>query len=261
MLSILKTIKDNKHLISTWTRYNIQANYIDTKLGLIWLILQPIIQTSIYTFAFSTLLNRQPRGGAPFVLFFLAGTTVWQFITSAWMQAGQLMVKNAGLLSQVKISAEAIVIVQLLEKLVDFLISFFILVIASSLFGYYPTYTYLLLIIVMASIILSSLGGMFLLSSLGVFIRDIPSVTSLVLRFLFFVSGVIISPDMLPETMGGILKLNPLLLMIEATRDLVIYSEIPSIQNFLYMGSFSLLIFIIGYSHFKKRQGIFVDYR
>jgi ABC-type polysaccharide/polyol phosphate export permease len=261
MLSILTTIKNNKYLISTWVRFNIQSNYIDSKLGLLWIILQPILQTLIYTFAFGTLIGRQPRGGVPFILFFLAGTTVWQFISSNWMQAGNLIVKNNNLMSQVKTSAEALVIIQLLERFVDFLISFVILMVVSALFGYYPTYTYLYLPLVLFFIILTAIGGSFFLSSLGVFIRDIPTVTSLILRFLFFLSGVIITPDMLPESVGGFLSLNPLMLMIEAVRDLVIYSEIPSIQSFLYMGSFSLLLYIMGYAHFKKRQGVFVDYR
>ncbi len=75
MWSLLTTILENRYLIQTWSKYNIQAQYIDTRLGLAWIILQPIFQTLIYTFAFGTLLGRNPRGGVPFVLFFLAGTT------------------------------------------------------------------------------------------------------------------------------------------------------------------------------------------
>ena len=261
MLAIFETIRENKYLIKTWVKYNIQANYIDTKLGLFWIVLQPIFQTLIYTFVFGSLIGRNPRGGVPFILFFLAGTSIWQFINNNWMQAGNIVVKNMGLMSQVKVSAEALVVVQLLESLLDFAINFLILVVVSILFGYYPTYLYLYLPFVFMIIFTATLGGMFFISSLGVFIRDIPTILSMVLRLLFFVSGVIITPDMLPENLSGYLSLNPLLLMIEAVRDLVIYAEVPDWMSILYMVAFSILIFIIGYSHFRKRQGIFVDYQ
>ena len=261
MFSILKIIKENKYLISTWLKFNIESNYIDAKLGLFWLILEPILQTLIYTLIFSVLFNRPPRGGVPFIIFYLSGITIWQFINGNLMQAGPMMVRYSRLQFNVKVSSEALVIIELLEKLVDLAINLFILVIISSFLGYYPTITYIYFPVVLLFIILTTLGGMFFLGSLGVFIRDIPNITSMIMRLLFFLSGVIITPDMLPESYRGYLYLNPILQMIEATRDLLIYSQIPSLRTFLYMGAFAILIFFFGYSYFKKHQGIFVDYQ
>lgn len=261
MVGFITTLGQNKFLIKTWVKYNIQANYIDTKLGIFWIILQPIFHTLIYTFAFGTLIGQVPRGGVPFVLFFLAGTSIWQFINTNWMKAGNIIVGNLGLMSQVKVSAEAIVIVQLIESLVEFTINFIILVVACALFGFFPTKLYIYLPIVFLIIIITTLGGMFFISSLGVFIRDIPTIVSMVLRLLFFVSGVIITPDMVPENLQGYLTLNPLLQMIESVRDLVIYAKAPSVLSMVYMSAFSLLSIIIGYLTFRKRQGVFVDYQ
>ena len=261
MLRIFKTIRENKFLISTWVKYNIQSDYIDTKLGIIWIILQPIFQTLIYTLVFGTLIGRTPRGGVPFILFFLAGISVWQFMNTNWMQAGNIIVKNVSLMSQVKLSAEAIVIIQLIESLLEFAINLIILVIAAIIFGFVPTAAYLYLPLVLFIILVTTLGGMFFISSLGVFIRDIPTLISMFLKLLFYVSGVIITPDMLPEHLRGIFSLNPLLLMIETVRDIIIYAKAPDFQSMLYIGAFSILVFIFGYSHFSKRQGIFVDYQ
>jgi len=248
-------------MILTWVRYNIQATYIDTKLGIVWIILQPILQTLIYTFAFGTLLGQSPRGDVPFILFFLAGLTTWTFINNNWMQSGHLIVKNIHLMDQIKISAEAIVLVQLAESFVEFLINFIILFIATLLYGYPPTLAYLYLPLVLAFIVVMTLGGMFYIASMGVFIRDIPNIVSMVLRLMFFVSGVIITPDMLSGTAGNLLEINPVLVMIESVRDIVVYAQSPSPISLLYSGAFALLAFMIGYLHFRKRQGTFVDYR
>lgn len=261
MLSIVNTIKTNRFLIKTWVKYNIQSNYIDTKLGIFWIILQPIFQTLIYTLVFGTLLGRNARGGVPFIIFFLAGTSVWQFMNNNWMQASNIIVRNINLMSQVKISAEAVVIVQFVESLVDFGINLVILVVFSILFGYFPTQYYFYLPLMLAIILLVTLGGMYFISGLGVFIRDIPTVLSMILRLLFFVSGVIITPDMMSEKIQGPMSLNPLLQMIEAVRNIVLYAEAPTMKSIVYMTSFSMLVFLVGYRYFKKRQGVFVDYQ
>lgn len=261
MLSIFKTIKDNYYLIITWVRFNIESNYIDAKLGLLWLILEPLLQTVTYSFIFSALLGRPPRGNVPFIVFYLSGITTWQFINSSWMRAGQLMVRFNRLLTNVKVSAEAMMIVNLSEGFIEYAINFLMLVIISALYGFYPTIYYLFIPLIFIIMTLTALGGMFFLSSLGVFIRDISNIISMIMRLLFFLSGVIISTDMLPERYQGILKLNPLLHLVEAMREVVVYQTAPSGQSLLYMGAFSLLIFIIGYSYFKKHQGVFVDYQ
>ncbi len=261
LLSIFKTIKDNYYLIATWTRFNIESNYIDAKLGLIWLILEPILQTITYSYIFSALLGRNPRGDVPFIVFYLSGITTWQFLNTSWMRAGNLMVQFNRLMTNIKISPEAVIIIDLAERFVEFIINMILLVIVAAMFGFYPTYTYLFLPVIFLFMILTALGGMFFLGSLGVFVRDIPSITSMILRLMFFLSGVIITPDMLPEEYSKVLLVNPIIHLIEAMRDLTIYGTLPSLKSVLYMGSFSIVVFFFGYRYFKKRQNIFVDYQ
>ena len=110
-------------------------------------------------------------------------------------------------------------------------------------------------------LILFALGGTFFLSTSGIFIRDISNLSSMVMRLLFFLSGVIITPDMLPAKFGGLLMLNPILHFVETGRDLIIYAKVPPFQSVVYMFSWSLLIFTLGYSFFRKRKGTLVDYR
>lgn len=261
MLSIIDTIKDNRILIFTWVKFDIESDYIDSKLGLFWLILEPLLQTLIYSFIFSLLLPRPPKGNVPFIVFYLSGITVWQFMNTNWMSSGLLMVRFSRLVSGIKLSAEAMVIIEMMKRFVEFTINFFLLILIAAIYGFYPSTTYFLIPLIFFFMVLMTLGGMFFLSSLGIFIRDIPNITSMILRLLFFLSGVIITPDMLPIKYQGILELNPILHLIEAIRDLVIYSTLPSRMSLLYMGSFSFLIFFFGYTYFKKRQGIFVDYQ
>jgi len=260
-MTIIQAIKQNKELIKTWVTFRIEATYIDTKIGIFWIILQPILMTLIYSFAFGSLIGRAPRGGAPFVIFFLAGTSVWQQINGNWMKSGHLVVRNIGLLSQVKVAPIILAVVQIVESLIEFIINLIILILASALYGYFPNIMYLFLPLVLVFIIIFTTGGVLFVSTMGVYIRDIPNIVSMIMRLLFFLSGVIITPDMIKGTAGDYLKLNPILTMIESIRDIVIYAQAPTILSLVYMGAFALLSFTVGHLVFRRYQGTFVDYK
>ena len=128
MVLSFQKAKNKWRLIRTWAYYNIQGNYIDKKLGVLWIIFQPIALTLIYSAVFTTLIPRNPREGVPFILFFLAGTTIWQFFSSSIMQSGLLLIRHLGLMSQVKFPRDTIVFVSVYENFIDFLITFIVLI-------------------------------------------------------------------------------------------------------------------------------------
>ena len=261
-MEIFSSFWGNRKLISIWTRYNIQSDYIDKKLGIVWIILRPIIMTLIYTFIFGSFFDRKPRGGVPFILFFLAGMTVWQYISTCTMTAGNMYVRNIRLMSQINFPRESIAFVQIAETTIDFFITFIVLIVLSIVYGYYPSLMYLYLPLLILIIFLFNLGIMFVLGSIGVFVRDIPEITSLGIRFLFYISGVIFEPDLINAEglTRTILNLNPVLWMVQTFRNVIIYSEAPPPGILLGLSVLSIIVVLIGFNVFRSREGVFADY-
>lgn len=256
----LKQIWKSKRLIFVWAGYNIQGRFIEAKLGLFWIILRPIFVTFIYTFVFSGLLNRQPRGGVPFVIFFLSGLTVWELIANSLMQASTSLVSKIRLMSQINFSRESIILVDMAERLVDFLVNSIVLILLSTYYGFFPTWAYLYLPIVLLTIVAFSLSGAFIIGTLSIYIRDISQITSLAIRFLFFTSGVIFSLDMLPLEYQKYIVFNPFLILVESYRGIVIYGSPPNMAMIIVLLIVSLFALGIGYKFFKSNEGTFVDY-
>ncbi|MDH5647325.1 MAG: ABC transporter permease [Candidatus Heimdallarchaeota archaeon] len=259
-MKIFLKLWERRQLVGLWTLYNIQGRYVETRLGLFWIILQPIVYTIIYSIVFSNLLLVKPRGGIPFTVFFLSGLTIWELINSNIMQSSIALVSKLSLISQSKFPREIILVVFLCEKIIDFFTTFIILIIISSYFGIYPTWNYLFLPVYFFAVFSFLLGVSFIVSSLGVFVRDVDRFVGIGLRFLFYFSGVIFSLDMLPENIQPILSLNPILLMVETFRNIVILNESPNINSLLTLLGLGYLILVIGYKFFKSREGTFVDY-
>lgn len=261
MRKFFSDIWKSRFLITTWTRYNIEANYLDSKLGALWIILQPIVETLIYATIFSLILIRKPRGDAPFVLFFLSGMVLWQFFASALIKSSTLISAKINVISQIKFPSQTLILVDFLEKFVDFLVAFFILVVLSMFFGYFPTITYIYVPAILFIFFTFTAGAMFILATLGAFIQDISQITGLALRFFLYFSGVLISSDMVPPRFVSFLNLNPLFFLIESFRNVILYASPPEPLLLLFWLVVSILFFFAGVSLFAKKDGIFADYQ
>jgi ABC-type polysaccharide/polyol phosphate export permease len=260
-MNIFSAIWNNKRLITTWARYNIEADYLETKLGAVWIALQPLMMTFVYSIVFTLLLNRQPRGGVPYVSFFLSGMILWTFFSNSLTQATNLIAAKANLISQTKFPADVLIFVAFAEKLVDFVVSSLILVALNFYFGFFPTLNYLYLLVLFLTFFFITLGAMLVLAPLGVFIQDISQFVSIALRFMFYFSGVLISRDMLPERVASYLDINPIFFIVESFRNVLLYNESPDIVLLVSWLLASTVILFLGFWFFKRFDGTFADYK
>jgi len=251
----------SRYLIITWAKYNIESNYLEAKLGGLWIVLQPIVEALIYATVFGLILARKPRGDAPFVLFFLSGMVMWNFFSSALVRSATLMNSKINTISQIKFPNQTLVFVFLLEKFVDFVIAFIVLLSFNAFLGLFPSIAFIYIPIILFMFFIFTSGVMFTLATLGVFIQDIAQITGLALRFLLYFSGVLISSDMVPEKVANLLNLNPLFFMIESFRNVVLYAETPNILLLMIWMIISIVFLFVGIFIFLKNDGVFADYQ
>lgn len=260
MKKFIQSFLKNRYLIFTWTRYNIQASYLETKLGLVWLVLQPLMMTGIYSLVFSLVFNRGPRGGVPFINFFLSGMILWLSFNGTIMQSTGVIAQKVGLMGQTKFPPVVLIFVLFFEKLVDLIINFAILFVLNLLAGYYPNLAYVYLIPLLLIFFALELGGMFILSTIGLFVRDVPQVVSMLLRLLFYFSAIIFPADVLPEKAVDLLAFNPIFFLAENFRNVLFYAETPNLIHLMLWLSFSFTLLILGFKFFDSKSGVFADY-
>jgi len=261
LIDDLRYLWSRHELIRTWTLMNIHAQYINTKLGLVWIFLEPLITTMVYTLAFGELLRaRPPRGGVPFICFYLSGIVFWKFFSSCITKSLRSIISNIGLMTEVRFPRESAVLVDFLQNMVDFFASFLIMMIILAFYGIYPNqgYVFIPLILLVTSMI--TIGLMFFFSSLSVFIQDIGQIIGPILRLLFFISGVIFQVENAPQPYGTLLQFNPMLLIIESFRNIVLYGETPDMRLMAGLGLAGIIMLIAGYRYFKKKDATFVDH-
>lgn len=261
MMENLRSLWERRNLIFVWTYYNLLSTYTNTKLGIVWIFLQPLVTAAIYSIAFGGLMGvRPPRDGVPFLCFYFSGVVVWQFFTRNVSKSCRVIVSNIGTMTQIRYPREISVITAFLEEFVTFAASFLVLVIILLIYGYYPTLSYLFILIIILIESILTLGIMFFVSSIGVFIRDIGQIIGPVLRLVFFMSGVIFSVDNIDSSLKNYLLLNPLVTIIDSFRKITLHNEVPDFTLLGIYFAVSVVILVTGYIYFKKKDATFVDH-
>src|SRR5437870_5374615 len=128
----------HRELLFTLTKREIVSRYKQTFFGLGWSLMQPILQTVVYTIAFSFVLKTSSAEGIPYPVFVFANLTLWTYFASTTVNAMNSLRANTGLITKVAFPREIIPLSSILSGLFDFLVSFVVLLALNTFYGFFP---------------------------------------------------------------------------------------------------------------------------
>jgi lipopolysaccharide transport system permease protein len=134
-----------------------------------------------------------------------------------------------------------------------------VLMLAQLLFRFSLPWTSILLPLVLLPLIIACIGLTWFLAALGVYIRDIGQVTGVFTAMLMFISAVFYPVTILPEKYQAWLRLNPLVLIITESRNVLIFGTLPDWSALGIMLVLSLVVAAGGFWFFQKMRKGFAD--
>ncbi|MFQ5873224.1 MAG: ABC transporter permease, partial [Dehalococcoidia bacterium] len=161
---------------------NVKVRYKQTVMGAGWVILQPLLTMMIFTVVFSY-LAKIPSDGLPYPIFAYTALLPWTYFSQALSRGGGGLVGNANLISKVYFPRLIIPLASVVTPLVDFLLSFVILLGLMVWFGIAPTWGALALPLFLLLALLTALAVSLFLSALSVKYRDVGYIIPFVGQF------------------------------------------------------------------------------
>ncbi|HEY0077461.1 MAG TPA: ABC transporter permease [Pyrinomonadaceae bacterium] len=200
---------------------DIKVRYKQTVLGVVWVVMQPLLTTFIFTI-FLGMLARVPSGGVPYPLLVFAGLMPWSFFSSSVVGSGSSLVSNANLITKVYFPRLIVPMAAVGGRLVDFGIAFLILAAMMLYYRVGLTWNILALpgLVVLTTLLALSLG-MFI-SALNVKYRDVGVILPVLMQLWMFVSPVLYPLSLVPENWRMLYSLNPLVGVIVSFRAAVL---------------------------------------
>lgn len=254
-----KDIWNYRELAFNLAKRDITVRYKQTRIGLGWAIIAPIINMFVSTFIFGTLAGLSSDGSAPYFIMVYAGSIPWSLFSKNVSQSSSTFITNAGLMKKVYYPRILSPIGASLASIFDSLVSMAVLIVMMLIVGYYPTVRFLLFpIFMLLNLSLGLFFGLFL-SAFNVKWRDMAQVIPFALSIAQYLCPVSYSITSIPEKYRLIYSLNPATGMISAFKWCVLGDMTFDWLSFIVAIVWLVFFVVVGVALFRKAERNFVD--
>jgi len=257
-------IYSRSDLLTQLVRRNILVRYKGTFAGLAWMIINPLVMLTVYTFVFSVVFK--VRWGAAigdskvaFAMNLFCGLVLFNMFAESINGAVSSITNNPNYVKKVVFPLEILPVSVVMSSLFFGLVSFAILTVSVAILMHKLSIALICLPLLLLPLLLFTCGIAWFVASLGVYMRDLAHIIGIVLQVLIFLTPVFFSIEMVPEHVRFFFHLNPLTTIIQSARAILLLGQWPDWYRLSLVTGFSFVFFQLGYFWFIKTKRGFAD--
>ena len=255
----LRDLWTYRELIFFMVWRDVKVKYKQTLLGMAWAIVQPVMTMIVFTFVFDK-VAKLPTDGIPYPVFSFTGLLPWGLFVTALNQGSRSLVMHNNMVTKIYFPRLILPMAAVFSGLVDFFISFLILIGLMLYFKVTPAWGQLWslpLFLVLA--LVTALGVALWLSAVNVKYRDVNQALPFITQFWLLATPVAYSFSNLSPKMQLVLSLNPMTGVVNGFRWALLGTDTgPDIMFWISVG-ISLMIFVTGLFYFRSMEKTFAD--
>lgn len=247
-----------------FTRRQVALRVKGSYLGALWMVFNPLLMLSLYTFVFGVVLQNRygvtpTESAADFTLGLFLGLTLHGLIAESLGLAPSLIVNQTNLVKKVVFPLEILPLAACGAAFVNFLVSLALVLTGLFIFrGGLPA-SAVWLPLTAAPVLLLGAGLTWLFSALGVFLRDLGQVVGFLSLGLLYASAIFYAVDQIPEPVYAFLRFNPLLHAVDLSRHALLWGHAPAWEPLAYLWGCGVGVALLGYAVFMRLKGAFAD--
>lgn len=262
MIAAAHTIFRKRSMILSFAWRDIQQRYQGSFLGLLWSILNPMVMLGVYTFVFGMIFKAKWGGVNDTYLFAIglyASLLAFNIFAEVLSRSPGIILSNASYVTKIIFPIEVFPVVLILSALFNYVIGLAVWVVAYLVFFGLPHVTILLIPVVLLPLVLMLLGMAWIVSAIGVYVRDIAQLVGVFVSCAMFITPIFYPVSIIPEDYRGVMQVNPLALIIDNLSVVMIRGGQINWVDYSFQLAFSLLICAAGLSLFVKLKKGFGD--
>jgi lipopolysaccharide transport system permease protein len=254
-----------RNLIRQFTVREIQGRYKGSYLGVIWAMINPLLMLAVYTFVFHDINgqrwdpNNQNENFLVYATHMFIRIIAFNLFSESVNRAPTLITTNINYVKKVIFPLEILPVSLVGSAIFHSALSLLVLLIGAIFGAGTLHWTILFLPLVYVPLVLFSLGLAWLLASLGVFLRDIGNVISVLVQLLFFVTPIFYSINHVPPLVRPIMRYNPLAMIVDNFGRVVTDGLSPDWSELGLITVISAVVAVCGYAWFMKIKRAFAD--
>jgi len=237
---------------------DIKVRYKQTVLGAAWAVLQPLLSMALLSLIFGYFLGL-PSGGVPYPAFTFTALIPWQLFAYALSQSSESLVADRNLITKVYFPRLVVPLSSVAAGLMDFAISFVILIGMLLLFRIPLSWRILTLPAFVLLALLCAMGVGLWFSALNVQYRDVRYALPFLTQFWFFATPIAYSIEIVPENWRWVYSLNPMTGVVEGFRWALLGTDYTIGPLVLVSSVIVLLVLLSGLAYFNHMEDKFAD--
>ncbi len=252
----MKSVIVQRDILLNLVRRNFVLQYKGSTLGVLWSLLLPLAQTLVMVFLFQRVV---PLGIEAYPAFLITGLLPWNWFSSSISSAGNIFILNRDLARRPNFSSSLLIVVNAITHLLTFLISFPILfgVLAYYGLGLHWSWLFLPLLILIQGMLI--IGLSLIIAIWNVFFRDVAHLVSVALMLLFYATPVFYRLKAVSERYQFLFSWNPMAVLIQSYRAVLLQGTKPEIGPLLYAFSASAALCGLGLGLYYRQMPEVID--
>lgn len=245
-------------MILAWR--DIAVQYKQTAIGAAWAIVRPLLTMVVFTIIFGRIAKLPSEGDAPYPVMVMAGTLPWFLLSTILIQSSNSLVQNNNLISKVYFPRLVVPVASAVVAIVDFAVTFLLLIGLMLLFGFLPDWRLFFLPIFAALAVLTALGPGLLLAALNVKYRDFRFILPFIVQFGLYLSPVGFASSNVPDEWRILYSVNPAVGVIDGFRwSLLAGQSDLYLPGLAFSLAVTMLMLWLGIRQFRASEKIFAD--
>ena len=255
---LLSDLNQSRELAWRLAIRDISAQYRQAALGIIWAFVLPLVNTLTWVFLSESGIVGLSATDIPYPVYVFVGTMLWQILVDSINAPLNGTTAAKAMLTKLNFPREAIIISGIYKTLFNASIKVFIVLVAISFFGIYPSFSTLLLPVALISLIMVGTSVGLMITPVGLLYSDICKAVPLFMQFLMYVTPVVFA---MPKSglAATIFKYNPFSYLIMTGRDWVTNFPTEFLDGFIIVNIFFTVILVFVLIIYRLAMPILIE--
>ncbi|ABM31552.1 ABC transporter permease [Paracidovorax citrulli] len=259
-MNLIHLIWAHRWIIAATTVVDVKSRFRGTVIGILWTVIYPILFLGIYAVIYIMIFHVRAAGYGTeeYVLLVFCGLVPFLGFSEALGNGVGSIIANKGLIKNTLFPIELVPVKAVLSSSVTMGVGLLLLISALWISGVWHM-TQLAVPLILLLQLMFSIGLIWLLAAVNVFIQDIGQIVAIFIMFLMLVSPIAYTHEMIPKELMPFMYPNPLYYLIMLYRDALYFGSIR-IDMLLIFSAISLVMFLIGGHVFSRLKPLFADH-
>jgi lipopolysaccharide transport system permease protein len=251
-----------RHFMASSIKAEFRGRFARSKLGAIWMILNPLAQATIFAVVLSEVLAAKlPNidNKAAYAIYLMAGMAAWGLFSEILTRCTTVFIDYSNTLKKIAFPRLCLPLIVGGSALLNHVLLLAAIVVVFLFFGHYPNSAWLVLPIGMLLIVMLAFGLGILLGLLNVFSRDVGQVLGIVMQLWFWFTPIVYTSDTLPKRFASLLEINPMTALVKIYQQALLYGKLPEWNSLLLPFLISSGLFVFSFWIFRRASADLVD--